>query len=72
MKKIVQVFIVLVFVTFLSLAGCSPVQSESDKKPAYQTITSETAKKRLDNENGIILVDVRSEVEYAEKLNKLI
>lgn len=67
MKKIIQIFTVLVFVSFLSLAGCSPVQSESDKKPAYQTITSETAKKRLDNENGIILLDVRSKAEYAEK-----
>lgn len=67
LKKIIQIFTVLVFVSFVSLAGCSPVQSESDKKPAYQTITSETAKKRLDNENGIILLDVRSEAEYAEK-----
>lgn len=67
MKKIMQIFTVLVFASFLSLAGCSPVQSESDKKPAYQTISSETAKKRLDNEKGIILLDVRSEAEYAEK-----
>jgi len=58
---------VLVLASFLSLAGCSPVQSESDKKSTYQTITSETAKKRLDNEKAIILLDVRSEAEYAEK-----
>lgn len=67
MKKIMQIVAVLVFASFLSLAGCSPVQSDSDKKPAYQTITSEAAKKRLDNEEGIILLDVRSEAEYAEK-----
>ncbi|AET69846.1 hypothetical protein Desor_4429 [Desulfosporosinus orientis DSM 765] len=66
-EKILQLLTLLVFASFLSLAGCSPVHSESDKKPAYQTIASETAKQRLDNEKGIILLDVRSEAEYAEK-----
>lgn len=67
MKIIMHIVIVLVLVSSLSLAGCSPVQSESDKKSSYQTISSETAKKRLENEKGIILLDVRSEAEYAEK-----
>ena len=67
MKKNLHIVTVLVLVSFLSLAGCSPVQSESNKKSTYQTISSETAKKRLDNEKGIILLDVRSEAEYSEK-----
>ncbi|WP_291349214.1 rhodanese-like domain-containing protein [Desulfosporosinus sp.] len=67
MKKIMHIVTAIVLVSFLSLAGCSPVQSESDNKSSYQTISSETAKKRLDSEKGIILVDVRTEAEYAEK-----
>lgn len=35
--------------------------------PSYKNIKPEEAKKRLDNEKGIILLDVRTEEEYAEK-----
>ncbi|EHQ88332.1 rhodanese-like domain-containing protein [Desulfosporosinus youngiae] len=67
MKRILYLFTVVILVCLLSLSGCSPLQSESDEKPIYQTISSENAKKRLDSEKGIILLDVRSEAEYAEK-----
>lgn len=67
MQKKIFVVILVVVVTFLSIVGCAQVQSESEKKATYQTISSETAKKRLDIEKDIILLDVRTVAEYAEK-----
>lgn len=42
--------------------------SESeDTKAKYKKITAEEAKKRMDENDSLIIVDVRSESEYAEK-----
>jgi rhodanese-related sulfurtransferase len=67
MKKIVFLVIFVVVVSLLSIVGCARVQSESEKKATYQTISTETAKKRLDIEKGIVLLDVRTVAEYTEK-----
>jgi len=65
MKKIMYLVIFVVVVSFLSITGCAQVSSED--KATYQTVSTETAKKRLDTEKGIILVDVRTVAEYTEK-----
>ena len=65
MKKFMSLLIVVIVVSFLSIVGCAQVQSE--KKVTYETISTETAKKRLDTEKGIVLLDVRSVAENTEK-----
>ncbi len=67
MKKIMYLVIFVVVVSFLSITGCAQVQPRSENKATYQTVSTETAKKRLDTEKGIILVDVRTVAEYTEK-----
>lgn len=67
MKKIMFLVIFVVVVSFLSIVGCAQVQSRPEKKATYQTISVETAKKRLDIEKGIVLLDVRTVAEYTEK-----
>lgn len=57
----------LVVVSSLSIVSCAQVQSKAEKKATYQTISTETAKKRLDTEKGIVLLDVRTVAEYTEK-----
>ena len=65
MKKSVFLVIFVVAVSFLSIVGCAQVRSE--KQATYQTISTETAKKRLDLEKGIVLLDVRTAAENIEK-----
>ena len=42
-------------------------QVNSPKTSNYQNISPEEAKKRLENEKGIVLLDVRTQEEYDEK-----
>jgi len=65
MKKWILVLIIIVTFSFINTAGCSQVQSE--KKATYQTISTETAKKRLALEKGIVLLDVRTLAENMER-----
>lgn len=65
MKKFMSLLIFVILVSFLSIGGCAQVQSE--KKATYETISTETAKKRLDTEKGIVLLDVRTVAENTEK-----
>ena len=65
MKKRILVLIFIVAFSFFNTVGCSQVQSE--KKATYLTISTETAKKRLDLEKGIVLLDVRTLAENMEK-----
>lgn len=67
MKRNVFLIILAVIVSFLSVAGCGQVQPESEKKATYETISTEAAKKRLDIEKDIVLLDVRTMAEYTEK-----
>ena len=69
MKKYFIMLIILLAVTLL--AGCSsqPQASGDDMQEEeinYQNIAPAEAKNRLANEEGIILLDVRTEQEYVE------
>ncbi len=70
--------LLLVVLCVLGLVGCAqttsssaansePVEVRSDKTASYKNIAPEVAKKRLDTEKGIILLDVRTIEEYTEK-----
>ena len=67
MKKIMLLVISLVVISSLSIVGCGQDQPKAEKKATYQTISTEAAKKRLDTEKGIVLLDVRTMAEYTEK-----
>lgn len=45
----------------------NPAQTGSSEDSGYKNIKPEEAKKRLENEKGIILLDVRTYEEYTEK-----
>jgi rhodanese-related sulfurtransferase len=47
--------------------GTRDIQSNSTEVLTYTDIKPEDAKKRLDNEKGIILLDVRTQEEYSDK-----
>jgi len=64
--------IVTLLITFLAIYGCAEKGSDdlnNDEKPTagYQRITPEQAKEMLDNNEDIILLDVRTEDEFKEK-----
>lgn len=67
MRKRVFLAIFVVVVSFLSIVGCAQVQSDTEKKVAVQAISAESAKKRLEAEKGIVLLDVRTVAENNEK-----
>jgi phage shock protein E len=48
-------------------AGSIRVQANSSVDSSYSNIKPEEAKNRLENEKDIILLDVRTQAEYAEK-----
>ncbi len=53
---------------FIALMGCTNSDTIKDRNGEGVTkITAEAAKKRLDNEKDIILVDVRTPEEYKEE-----
>ncbi len=69
MKKIILVVLSLALVL---LTACSPNvpdsnSGESESKTEYRTISPEAAKTLLDNGKELVLVDVRTAEEYAEK-----
>lgn len=45
----------------------APVEADSSDILSYSNIAPEDAKKRIESEKGIILLDVRTQEEYAEK-----
>ena len=59
MRKITKILIIAF--TILSLLGCNVTESEA----SYQRISPEEAKALMDNEVGYIILDVRTEEEYA-------
>jgi len=68
-KREIYLIIIILFIGILS--GCSNKSIEtnkdsstSTKKATINNITPEEAKKRLDSEKGIILLDVRTKEEY--------
>jgi phage shock protein E len=73
MKRIAVIAIILLSISLL--AACVPATQSPSPSPtislapsgtaAVQTITPAEAKRRLDTEQGIILLDVRTAAEYA-------
>ncbi|PKM86754.1 MAG: rhodanese-like domain-containing protein [Firmicutes bacterium HGW-Firmicutes-12] len=59
-KRLIVIFFVIIAI-FLS-AGC-----QSKEVASYQTITTEEAHQLLQEEKGVILLDVRSKAEYDER-----
>lgn len=64
LKVLNMIFLVLLIFSGI-FTGCSSLKSTADSgKAAFSNITPEEAKKRLDSEKGIILLDVRTKEEY--------
>lgn len=61
MRKITKILIIAF--TILSLFGCST--NKNKKENSYQSISPEEAKAMMDSEVGYIILDVRTEEEYA-------
>lgn len=55
----------LVLLAALLLAGCGK-QTVKTEEAALMNITAEEAKKLMDSESGYVILDVRTEQEYAE------
>ena len=51
---------------FLLLSGCGP-KTEEPMEEVYMNITPEEAKRIMDTETGYIILDVRTEAEFAER-----
>jgi phage shock protein E len=71
LKNINIIYLVSAFLLIGLLSGCSSVTNETSKesstaskKSSFTNITPEEAKKRLDSEKGIVLLDVRTKEEY--------
>ena len=68
-----KIAILAVIITALMFTGCSNTGNDTQrngvetKQVKYENISPEDAKQRLDNEKGIILLDVRTQEEYDEK-----
>ena len=56
---------ILVLLAVLLLAGCGK-QTGKTQEAALMNITAEEAKKLMDSESGYVILDVRTEQEYAE------
>lgn len=56
---------ILVLLAVLLLAGCGK-QTENTQEAALMNITAEEAKKLMDSESGYVILDVRTEQEYAQ------
>ena len=63
MKKIVFVSLI-VLLSLYGFVACD--QEEKDMKNTYEQITPDEAKKIMDTEKGYIILDVRTEEEFAE------
>ena len=54
---------ILLLVALLLLAGCA---QEVENKVNYENITAQEAKELMDREEGYVILDVRTEEEYAQ------
>ena len=67
MKKIITILFVLAALAIL--AGCSSAEDETtapEEKAGYQQISQAEAKQLMDSESGYIILDVRTDEEFAE------
>ncbi len=61
--KNIGIIIILIVIAITSLAGCES-RKESSTTSYYSKITSEDAKDMIDQNNDLIILDVRTEEEY--------
>jgi rhodanese-related sulfurtransferase len=69
-KKFTPAFAVLamlVLTVAIGLAGCGTDNNPAEEKPTVTKITAEEGKAMMDEDMAIILVDVRTEAEFAEE-----
>jgi rhodanese-related sulfurtransferase len=64
MKKLKGLTVMLL--VSLSLFGLTACKSEGDNTPTYEQITAATAKEIMDTETDYIIIDARTEEEFAE------
>ncbi len=64
MKKVKGLIILLLI--SLSLFGFTACQGDGDNAPTYEQITAEEAKTIMDTEQDYIIIDARTEEEFAE------
>ncbi|MEE1126348.1 MAG: rhodanese-like domain-containing protein [Acutalibacteraceae bacterium] len=57
--------IVLVLATLILLTGCT-AESKEEPMTEYKSVSSQEAKELMDSEDSYIILDVRTEEEYAE------
>ena len=55
--------VILLLLALLLLAGCA---QEVENKVNYENITAQEAKELMDREEGYVILDVRTEEEYAQ------
>lgn len=70
MKKQIITAGAALILSMIVLTGCKAAGSPSEKNTGqgtYQKLDSEEAKKMMDSEKGVMIVDVRSQEEYEEK-----
>lgn len=58
--------IILIILTMLSICGCTKNNMEDTMKNSYNQISMAEAKLIMENEEDIIILDVRTESEYYE------
>ncbi len=56
----------MVLVGIFAFAGCAAEKEEEEQTEGYRKITAEEAKNKMDSEEEIIIVDVRTEEEFKE------
>lgn len=72
MKKVKGLIIMLLIsLSLFGMTACgggnkSKIQSESQKPPTYEQITAEQAKTIMDTEKDYVIIDARTEEEFAE------
>ena len=64
MKKVKGLIIMLLI--SLSLFGLTACGGENEKTPTYEQITAEQAKTIMDTEKDYVIIDTRTEEEFAE------
>ena len=64
MKKVKGLIIMLLI--SLSLFGMTACDGENEKVPNYEQITAEQSKSIMDTEKDYVIIDVRTEEEFAE------
>lgn len=61
MKRILY----LIFALCL-LSGCGAAESQKEEEPSYRQISMEEAVRMMEEEEGYLILDVRTEAEFAE------